>query len=184
MSPRLEDPLAEAAFAKFRGYFKPLGRLGEAREEEVARCVGALPHPDRVASRLIEVLRAVRRRTGTLRLDGLADLTSADAMEWLQDLPGVQAVTAAATLNLSTLQLLVAVIDPVFLRVAERLRLASPDLVASTVICAGGSLGSMSKASRPARSPKPAYRSGFASWTKPSSLQTSAGGAPRRRLMR
>lgn len=128
LSLRLEDPLAEAAFAKLRQSFKPLGRLCEAREEEVARCVASLPRPEQLAAGMIQSLDAIRRRTGMMRLDGLADLAPADAMEWLQDLPGVDAVTAAATLNLSTLQLRVPLIDPVSLRVAERLRLVSPGM--------------------------------------------------------
>ncbi|MEL7163677.1 MAG: Fe-S cluster assembly protein HesB, partial [Bacteroidota bacterium] len=58
---------------------------------------------------------------GDLALDDLAQLTVAEAREWLEAIPGVGAKTSAAVLSFSRLRMPALVVDMHHLRVAQRL---------------------------------------------------------------
>ena len=119
----LRDPTVEAMFGRLRGRFATWTALAGARTEEVQPLIAALPASDAKAANIIEALRTIGRRVGALRLDWLASWAVADALAWLCELPGVTAVTAAAVLNVSTLQRRVLVVDAAVLRICRRLGL-------------------------------------------------------------
>ena len=119
----LRDPTAEAMFGRVRGRFATWAALASARVEEVQPLIAALPQSDAKAADLIAALRQIVRRAGALRLDWMASWAVDDALTWLCELPGVTAVTAAAVLNVSTLQRRVLVVDAAALRVSRRLGL-------------------------------------------------------------
>ena len=133
IASRTQDAVSDEVLARLRHVFRPLGRLGEARVEEVAPVIAPVTHAERKAPQLIEAVRRIGRLRGAVTLDFLEGWPVDDAMMWLQELPGVGQKVAASVLNLSTLRRRVMVVDTHVWRVAVRTGLAAGDADAGEV---------------------------------------------------
>ncbi len=98
-------------------------QLRDAATIDVWQTIAPVTFSERKARNLQAALRVVTGLRGGLDLDHLADMNVADALGWLEQLPGVGRKTAAATLNFSTLRMPALVIDSHHLRVLKRLGL-------------------------------------------------------------
>jgi len=121
---RTSDADGWAAFARLRGAFADWTDLASAAPKRIETAIAAAAFADRKARQLPILVRVIQIRTGGLDLGFLADGPVADAMGWLQSLPGVGCKSAAAVLNFSTLNRPALVVDSHVHRVAKRLGLA------------------------------------------------------------
>ena len=133
IASRTQDAVSDQVLARLRAAFRPLGRIGEACAEEVLPVIAPVTRAEVKAPRLIEAIRRIGRLRGAVTLDFLAAWPLDDAMAWLQELPGVGQKAAASTLNLSTLNRRVMVVDTHVWRVAKRTALAAADAEAGEV---------------------------------------------------
>ena len=133
LASRTQDAVSDEVLARLRAAFRPLGRIGEARVEEVAPVIAPVTHAERKAPQLIEAIRRIGKLRGAVTLDFLEGWPVDDAMVWLQELPGVGQKAAASVLNLSTLNRRVMVVDGHVQRVARRTGLAEADADAGEV---------------------------------------------------
>ena len=127
IAARTQEAVADEVLMRLRTAFRPLGRIGEARMEEVLAVIAPVAHAERKAPQLIEAIRRIGRLRGVVTLDFLAAWPVDDAMIWLQELPGVDAKVAAEVLNLSSLNRRVLVVDAHVRRVAARTGLVEAD---------------------------------------------------------
>lgn len=121
---RTRSAVSKAAFAALRARFGSWEAVRDADPADIRAAIGAVTFADLKAPRLKAALETVTARCGRLTLDGLDGMTVAEALAWLERLPGVGRKTAAATLNFSTLRKPALVIDTHQLRVLRRLGLA------------------------------------------------------------
>lgn len=82
--------------------------------------------PDLSASRLKDCLSEIINRCGAANLSHLADMTTAEAMIWLESLPGVARKISAGVMSNSTLKRKALVIDTHHRRVIQRMGLVPP----------------------------------------------------------
>jgi len=82
--------------------------------------------PDLSASRLKDCLSEIIRRRGTVDLSHLAEMKTAEAMIWLESLPGVARKISAGVASNSTLGRKALVIDTHHRRVVQRIGLVPP----------------------------------------------------------
>ena len=127
IASRTQDAVSDEVLARLRAAFRPLGRIGEARTEEVLAVIAPATHAERKAPQLIEAIRRIGRLRGAVTLDFLEGWAPDDAMVWLEELPGAGQKVAASVLNLSTLRRRVMVVDTHVWRVATRTGLAAED---------------------------------------------------------
>ncbi len=133
IASRTQDAVSDEVLARLRHAFRPLGRLGEARVEEVTPVIAPVTRAEIKAPQLIEAVRRIGRLRGAVTLDFLEGWPVDDALVWLQELPGVGQKVAASVLNLSTLRRRVMVVDTHVWRVAVRTGLAAKDADAGEV---------------------------------------------------
>ncbi len=82
--------------------------------------------PDLSASRLKDCLSEIINRCGAVDLSQLTDMTTAEAMIWLESLPGVARKISAGVMSNSTLKRKALVIDTHHRRVVQRIGLVPP----------------------------------------------------------
>ena len=82
--------------------------------------------PDLSASRLKDCLWEIINRCGAANLSHLTDMTTAEAMIWLESLPGVARKISAGVMSNSTLKRKALVIDTHHRRVVQRIGLVPP----------------------------------------------------------
>lgn len=82
--------------------------------------------PDLSASRLKDCLSEIINRCGAANLSHLTDMTTAEAMIWLESLPGVARKISAGVMSNSTLKRKALVIDTHHRRVVQRIGLVPP----------------------------------------------------------
>ncbi|RIV75744.1 endonuclease III domain-containing protein [Pelagerythrobacter aerophilus] len=83
--------------------------------------------PDIAAMRLKDSLLAVIDRRGAVNLEQLADLPTAEAMAWLETLPGVARKISAGVMNASHFERRALVIDSHHRRIIQRMGLVPPN---------------------------------------------------------
>lgn len=121
ISGRTRDPVSLAAYDRLISAFGTPARVLAAGPAEVLRCIGAVTHAQDKARHVIGALGRIAAERKGFDLGFLADLPLADALAWLERLPGVGRKVAAATLNGSTLDRPVLIVDGHVLRVLQRL---------------------------------------------------------------
>lgn len=94
--------------------------------EQLARELKGVRFPNQSAKRVHDVLGAVVALRGKVDLSHLTDLATAEAMAWLEALPGLGRKIAAQVMNASTLQRPALVLDTHHLRILVRLQLIEP----------------------------------------------------------
>ena len=123
LSARTYEEVSWAAFMRLRAAMADWTRLAEADVGELEQIIDPATFADRKARQLPVLVRVLLLKRGGLDLDVLAQEPVSVAMAWLMSLPGVGAKAAAATLNFSTLDRPVLVVDTHVARVARRLGL-------------------------------------------------------------
>ncbi|WP_212741942.1 MULTISPECIES: endonuclease III [unclassified Sphingomonas] len=120
ISGRTRDAVSLAAYDRLAAAFGTPARLLAAGPAEVLRCIGAVTHAEDKARYLIGALGRIAAERRGFDLRFLGELPLDDALAWLERLPGVGRKVAAATLNASTLDRPVLIVDGHVLRVLRR----------------------------------------------------------------
>ena len=123
ISARTKDADSWAAFVRLSDAFGDWAELATAAPKKIEAAIAAVTFADAKSRQLPILIRVIQIRAGGLDLDFLAERTVEEAIEWLQSLPGVGCLSAAATLNFSTLARRVLPVDTQVHRVARRLGL-------------------------------------------------------------
>lgn len=120
ISGRTKDPVSLAAYDRLVARFGTPGQVLAAGPAEVLRAIHAVTHAEDKARYLIGALGRIAAERKTFDLRFLGALPLGDALAWLERLPGVGRKVAAATLNASTLDRPVLIVDTHVLRVLQR----------------------------------------------------------------
>ncbi|ATY32759.1 endonuclease III domain-containing protein [Sphingomonas psychrotolerans] len=121
ISGRTRDPVSLAAYDRLVAAFGTPGRVLMAGREEVLRCIGGVTHAEDKAGYVVGALGRIAAERKGFDLSFLATPPIVEALGWLERLPGVGRKVAAATLNASTLDRPVLIVDSHVLRVLQRL---------------------------------------------------------------
>lgn len=139
ISARTRDAVSIAAYRRLGERFGAAAALARADPREVARVIADVTFAEDKAARLVAALAVVGASEGGFAMEHLATRPLAEALAWLERLPGVGRKVSAATLNASTLGRPVMIVDGHVLRVLARLgavRGASDGCEASEVVTA------------------------------------------------
>ena len=125
LSQHTTDRNSSRAFAELRRRFPRWETAASAPEAAIAAAIRSAGLARTKAPRIRLILRRVREDSGRFSLAGLARMDNAEAMAYLQSLPGVGPKTAACTL-LFSLRREVFPVDTHIHRLARRLGLVPP----------------------------------------------------------
>ena len=120
MSSRTHDEDSQATYDRLKFRYPDWNDLADAPMDEVHDLLCPVTYADEKTDWLSAALKLIRRRTGALKLDFLADWPVEQAHAWLKKLDGVGPKVAAAVLNFSRLQMRILVVDTHVHRVAKR----------------------------------------------------------------
>ena len=120
ISDRTPSALALAAFQRLRARFPRWSDLRDAPPDMVLGLLGGVDRSLDKATTLPRLIQAIEDRHGLIELDFLSGWTTEAARQWLEDLPGVDTMMSAATLNFSTLRRTVMTLDRDIARVLRR----------------------------------------------------------------
>lgn len=127
LSHRTKNAVTRVGFKNLRTRFPTWEEVIAANTDEVQQAIKVVTFPEIKAPRIQEALRQVGERLdGVLSLDGLSEVSVADARAWLEQIPGVGAKTSAAVLSFSHLRMKALVVDTHHHRVALRLGIVPP----------------------------------------------------------
>lgn len=126
ISGRTRDAVSLAAYDRLVGAYRTPARVAAAEVEEIAHLIAGVTFPEDKARNVVAALRRIAGERRSFDLDFLGALPVAQALAWLERLPGVARKVAASTLNASTLARPVMIVDSHVLRVLQRLGLVSP----------------------------------------------------------
>ena len=100
--------------------------VAEAPLEELQAQLATQTYPNIAGERLKACLEALVERRGAVDLSHLSDMATRDAMDWLEQLPGIGRKIAAGVMNASTLDRAVLVLDSHHRRILQRMGLVPP----------------------------------------------------------
>lgn len=120
ISSRTLDEVSLAAYRRLAETYPEWPALAEASTGDVEALIGDVAFPDVKARHLGDALRAIGDRHPDFNLEFLGRLSVAEALAWLERLPGVGRKVSASTLNFSTLNMPAFVVDTHVLRVLSR----------------------------------------------------------------
>ncbi|MEP9358829.1 endonuclease III [Sphingomonas sp. KR3-1] len=123
ISGRTQDAVSLAAYDRLVAAFGTPGQVLAADPAQVLRCIGAVTHAEDKAGYVIGALGRIAAERRGFDLGFLGALPLDEALAWLERLPGVGRKVAAATLNGSTLDRPVLIVDGHVCRVLQRLGL-------------------------------------------------------------
>lgn len=127
LSHRTKNAVTREAYKKLRLAFPTWQEVIAAPTEAVEGIIATVTFPEVKAPRIQQALQTVAdRNDGELNLDGLAEVSVADARAWLEEIPGIGAKTSAAVLSFSYLLMPALVVDTHHHRVALRMGLVPP----------------------------------------------------------
>ena len=124
ISGRTRDEVSSDAYRRLTQRYSKWHDLAEARPEDVEAIIRDVTFPDVKARYLGDTLRIIAAGHPDFNVAFLGRLTVAQALAWLERLPGVGRKVAASTLNFSTLNMPAFVIDAHVLRITRRFGLA------------------------------------------------------------
>ena len=125
ISSRTHDGDSQATYERLKLRYPDWADLAAAPAGEVRALLCPVTYADEKADWLSSALKEIRRRTGALDLDFLANWPVEAAQDWLKTLDGVGPKVAAAVLNFSRLKRRCMVVDTHVHRVAKRYGLVS-----------------------------------------------------------
>lgn len=120
ISNRTLDEVSLAAYQRLVEAYPEWPALAGASTGDVEALIGDVTFPDTKARHLGDTLRAIGARHPDFDLRFLGRLSVAEALAWLERLPGVGRKVSASTLNFSTLDMPAFVVDTHILRVLSR----------------------------------------------------------------
>ena len=126
LSQNTSDTNSRSAFQSLLASFDNWRELVDADVDDITHCIRGGGLGRIKAQRIKQALGEIVRRQGKLELGFLSQLTSLDAEDWLQKLPGVGPKTARCIL-LFSLEMPILPVDTHILRVSKRLGLISSD---------------------------------------------------------
>jgi endonuclease-3 len=126
ISARTRDAVSTAAYDRLVARYGTPARLARAKPAAVARAIGDVTFAESKAALLLAALQQIERQDGGFALAHLTVRPLADALAWLEQLPGVGRKVSASTLNASTLARPVMIVDTHVLRVLQRLGFVPP----------------------------------------------------------
>ena len=100
--------------------------VADAPLDALIAALGTATFPQVAAERLKACLTAIKRERGSVDLSHLDAMTTQEAMDWLETLPGVARKVSAGVVNTSTLNRKALVIDGNHRRVIQRMGLVPP----------------------------------------------------------
>lgn len=121
ISARTRDAVSTAAYQRLTEGYRAPAALARAVPAAVAQVIGDVTFADAKAEHLVAALRRIEAEDGDFALGHLATRPLADALGWLERLPGVARKVSASTLSFSTLARPVMIVDTHVLRVLQRL---------------------------------------------------------------
>jgi endonuclease-3 len=121
ISSRTRDPVSLAAYDRLVAAFGTPGRMLAAGREAVLGRIGDVTHAEDKAGYVVGALGRIAVERRSFDLGFLEARPLDEALAWLERLPGVGRKVAAATLNGSTLDRPVLIVDSHVLRVLQRL---------------------------------------------------------------
>lgn len=123
---RTLDPVSFRAFGNLVHRFPRWGDLAVAPSATIERTIFEVTFADVKAARLGPALRLIAAEHPDFSLEFLRSRRVTDALAWLERLPGVGRKIASSTLNFSTLDMPVFVVDSHVLRVLQRYGFVGP----------------------------------------------------------
>lgn len=120
ISHRTLDEVSLAAYWRLVAAYPEWPALAAASTGDVEDLIGDVTFPDVKARHLGEALRVIGACHPDFDLEFLGRLSVAEALAWLERLPGVGRKVSASTLNFSTLNMPAFVVDTHVLRVLSR----------------------------------------------------------------
>lgn len=126
ISGRTRDPVSLRAYRRLCRLFPSPAHLAGAPAAEIEHAIRDVTFAEIKARWLAEGMRRIRNERPDFDLDFLASLPIAEALLWLERLPGVGRKVAAAALNASRLARPVFIVDTHVLRVLQRLGFVGP----------------------------------------------------------
>ena len=120
ISGRTRDAVSLRSYQRLVAVYPRWSELAGASAEDVEAVIGDVTFPDVKARHLGDALRAVAATHPRFDLTFLAGLSVAEALAWLERLPGAGRKVSASTLNFSTLKMAAFVVDTHVLRVLRR----------------------------------------------------------------
>lgn len=94
--------------------------------EELTEILSIQTFPGQSAVRLKDCLNAIIEKRGSVNLDHLGEMETAEAMAWLEELPGVARKISAGVMNTSIFDRRAMVIDGHHRRIMQRMGLVPP----------------------------------------------------------
>jgi endonuclease III len=126
ISSRTRDAVSLAAYHRLVARFGSPAGIAAAESAIIAEIIADVTFPEAKAEHLVDALRRIAEACRGYRLDFLAAMPLDEALAWLERLPGVARKVAASTLNASTLDRPVFIVDSHVQRVLRRLGLGGP----------------------------------------------------------
>lgn len=133
ISGRTRDKVSLAAYDRLVARYRSPRRVAHASPREIARCIRDVTFAGDKADYLVRTLRGIEAERPDFALDFLAEAPLDEALAWLERFPGVGRKVAAATLNASTLNRPVFIVDSHVLRIARRLGFVGAQAEAAAV---------------------------------------------------
>ena len=123
---RTKTAVSNANTDRLLAHYGSWEAVAAAPVEELADMLASATYPNMMAERLKACLQAIIAARRAVDLDHLADLSTEEAMDWLEALPGVARKISAGVMNASTLDRRAMVIDGHHRRTMQRIGLVPP----------------------------------------------------------
>ena len=123
---RTKSPVSNAATDRLLKRYGSWEAVAAAPLEELQAELSTQTYPNIAAERLRASLTDLVSRRGAVDLSHLAAMDTAEAMRWLEQLPGVGRKIAAGVMNASTLDRRAIVLDGHHTRILQRMGLVPP----------------------------------------------------------
>jgi endonuclease III len=132
ISGRTRDEVSFRAYRRLRERYRSAAGIAAAKPAAVEAVIAEVTFPEAKAEWLVATLQRIGREQPDYCLDFLGGLPLEDALAWLERHPGVGRKVAASTLNASTLDRPVLIVDSHVLRVLRRLGFVAANADART----------------------------------------------------
>jgi len=123
---RTKSEVSNAATDRLLDRYGSWEGVADAPLEELQAELTTQTYPNIAAERLKGSLSGLVARVGKVDLSHLADMATEEAMDWLEQLPGIGRKIAAGVMNASTLDRPVLVLDSHHRRILQRMGLVPP----------------------------------------------------------
>ena len=123
---RTKSPVSNAATDRLLTRYGSWEAVAAAPLEELQSELSKQTYPNIAAERLKASLSALVERRGAVDLSHLANMETGEAMDWLEQLPGIGRKIAAGVMNASTLDRRAIVLDSHHTRILQRMGLVPP----------------------------------------------------------